>query len=264
MSLKFWTKVLLASVTALAVAAADARADLTVRVSSFDSSNNLTASTSFTTVGNPPYSGASAGNGSAFSVDAFSFGIGGVSLTATSPTGTGTTSHSMTINISNYTGPTGASSNKLLVEFLGTGYTLPAGSSQVTANGSPSTSGLAATTVTLVSSVSTTNAGLSATPTFPATTPTGAAGTASASGSMGGASSVLTPNPTNGAIFSHGTYSFYQAISFSGFTNNNQSGSLSAGSAVVAVPEPMTLISAFVGLSSLGMYRLRRRKAVEA
>jgi hypothetical protein len=167
-----------------------------------------------------------------------------------------------TINIT-YNGPTGASSDKLIIEVLANKFTNIAlgSSSTITSNGSPSTSGLAATSVVMTSGVIAGNVvALGAA----GTTLDSQLGMTTGTGTMGSASSVLNPNPvSDGAFGAPNPFSFYQTYTFMGFTNSAQAGSLSAGSTVSAVPEPGGIALALAGLSAMaGGGLLRRRKAV--
>ena len=173
------------------------------------------------------------GNGfnAIFTLPDFSIAIVGNNST----TGPSFAAHSTTINML-YTGPTGANSDQLLIEVLGDSYTTPeAGLAQITSDSSVSTSGLAASSVTMTSGVLNGNVPLSSTP---GTILGGQLGTTTGTGSIGSAASVLTPNPTvSGAVFTIANpFTFYQTYAFAGFTTANQAGSMIAGSTVNAVP----------------------------
>ena len=78
----------------------------------------------------------------------------------------------------------------------------------------------------------------------PGTTLSGQMGMTTATGSMGGASSVLTPNPATGATFTIGSpFTFYQTYTYGGFATTNQAGSMTAGTSVTAqaAPPPITI-----------------------
>jgi hypothetical protein len=242
-------------------ASTPAHADFTIRATDVSSAGLVSA--------NVTQTGSSNADGSGMLV--FSSAVGNFSITLVTDiatTGPGFTSASETVNIT-YTGPIGASSDKLIVEVLGNKFGNPTTgtSSTITSNASPSTSGLAASSVTMTSGV------VSDSPTLNSQSVGGAPaaplspqlGTTTGTGSMGNASSVLTPNPVTGAAFSipSSPFSFYQTFTFNGFTNTNQAGSLSAGSTVSAVPEPGGIALVLTGLSAVaGGGLLRRRKAV--
>jgi hypothetical protein len=163
-----------------------------------------------------------------------------------STTGPSFASHSTTINML-YTGPTGASSDSVLIEVLGDSYTTPpAGPAEITSNGSPSTGGLQASSVVMTSGVINGTATLSSTP---GTTLSGQLGQTTGTGSIGSSSSVLSPNPTqSGGVFTIANpFTFYQTYTFGGFTTTNQAGSLSAGTTVNAfTSSPPVTIGDFV------------------
>jgi len=196
----------------------------------------------------------------------FNSSVGNFSITLVTniaTTGPGFTAASQTLNIT-YNGPTGPTSDRLIVEVLGNMFTNPTAPavSVITSNGSPSTSGLAATNVTMTSGVIAGNVlALGAA----GTTLGGQLGTSTGTGSMGNASSVLTPNPITGASFAIvNPFSFYQTYTISGFANSGLAGSLSAGSTVSSVPAPAGLVLALAGLPVLGAAGwMRRRKAAQ-
>lgn len=185
-------------------------------------------------------------------------------------TGSGSTKHSSTINL-NYTGTTGSNSDSLLVEVLGSNYVSPSvGPAVISSNGSPSTTGLSANSLTMTSGVINTDptslTTVTAGTTTLAGTPLGSQlGMTTGTGSMGAASSVLQPNPAGGSVFTIANpFAFYQTYTFSGFTTTNDSGSFSSGSTVSTVPAPASLLLLLTGLPALGGYSwLRRRKAVQ-
>ncbi len=256
---KFFAVVALLAGAALFAAPNSARADLIIRLTSLNNSGGtqLDQQSSTLVLSDPMPS---------MSSQVFSSPLlGGFSIVITSNisnTGNGTTAHSHNINFT-YTGPTGiGSSNQLVVEFLGTNYDTPVSPplAFITSNASPSTSGLVANYVNMVSGASVTNAGLPGT----AGDTTGLLGLTSGTGTMGSASSILSPNPVTGATFSQtgSRFSFYQAFTFNDFTTTG-SGSLSAGSTVTNVPAPPSLVMALSAMPILGMgRRLFRRKAV--
>jgi hypothetical protein len=250
-------------VAALAVAAVltgpgSARADLFIRVSSFTAGGTLLDQQTDSVVLSNPMPAASNQSHTFVLNGGFILGIGTSNF---STVATGSTSHSETMNLT-YFGTTGAGlSSRLIVEFLGTNYGTPVSppNASITSNGSPSTAGLSANSVTMQSGVSVANALLPGT----AGSTAGLLGLTSSTGSMGSASSVLTPNPVTGAGFnqSGSRFSFYQAYTFTDFTTTG-AGSLSAGTSinVSAVPAPAGLILALTGLPAVAW--IRRRKAV--
>jgi len=196
------------------------------------------------------------------------FSINIVTSILTSGTGmlTGT---STTINMTwNGTNP----GNTVLVEVLATMLAIPPGGpAAITSNASPSTSGLAAASVTMTSGVMAGTSSLNPEPgtALGATPLAGQLGMTTGTGSMGSASSVLVPNPaTNGGVFMvpTGGYSFYQTFNLNTFSmNGGPAGSLSSGSQVVPVPAPAGLVLLVSGLPALGGFQwLRRRKTVKA
>jgi len=242
--------------TAVAVGAPTrVHAAFTIRATDLTSGNVVNASVT--------QSGASAGDGSGSLV--FNSTVGNFSITLVTniaTTGPGFTSASQTINIT-YNGPTGVNSDKLIIEVLGTQFTNPTAPalSIITSNGSPSTSGLQASSVIMTSGVIAGNvAALGAA----GTTLGGQLGMTTGTGSMGTASSILTPNPVSGAQFAIvNPFSFYQTYTFNGFADNG-AGSLSAGSSVSSVPAPAGLVLVLAGLPVFGIYGWRRRKAALA
>jgi hypothetical protein len=243
---------------AFAIAAVEARADSIIRVTSETSSGTVLGQQIATlSLSNPPPSAYSqtATFTAGTAVPDFSVVVG----TNVATTAGSATSHSLTVNITyNGTG-TGASSDMLIVEFLGTNFVHPLpGPASITSNGSPSTSGLAANSLTMISGVNNANGGLPATPGSTA----GLSGTTTSTGSIGSASSVLVPNPATGAVFSIANpFSFYQAFTFSGFTNTNQAGSVSAGSTVAStIPEPSAIVIALTAVPFVGVGAWLRRR----
>jgi len=183
-------------------------------------------------------------------------------------TGPGFSSASTTINV----GYTGTSGDSLLIEVLAWNLPNPTVGTQavITSNGSPSTTGLAASVIMQSGVLATsTNAFGSNTGTIATTIANMGSqlGQTTGSGSMGGASSILVPNPVTGAVFAipgagSVPYSFYQSYQFTGPTNNG-TGSLSAGSTVLATPAPAGLLLVLTGLPALGIRWLRRHKTVQ-
>ncbi len=237
-------------------ASQQARADFIIRATDLDSTNAVVADVTTT--------GLSAANGSGSLVFANAVGNFTITLvTNIATTGTGFTAASQTVNIT-YTGPTGASSDTLIIEVLGNDFSNPTSppNASITSNASPSTDGLEVSSVTMTSGV------LSGTVTAlgaAGTTLGGQFGETTGTGTMGAASSVLMPNPVTGASFPipSSPFSFYQTYTFSGFNSTNEAGSLSAGS-TVSSPAPAALVLAAAGLPMLGGYGwLRRRKAVK-
>ncbi len=197
-----------------------------IRATEFDSLKNVVASSTQTSPSGP----GSAFN-AIFTLPDFSITIVGNN----SNIGSTYAAHSTTINML-YTGPTGANSDSILIEVLGDSYVTPsAGPAQITSNASPSTSGLQASTVTMTSGVLNGDVALSGTP---GTTLNGQLGQTMGAGSIGSASSVLSPNPTvSGSVFTLANpFTFYQTYTFGGFNTTGQAGSMSAGSEVDAVP----------------------------
>ncbi len=258
-------RTLLLTVAAFVFFVGSANADLTIRITSFNADDTI-ADQEMKTVGRtaPPGSFSAIGYDTTLGDPAIDF----FDITIASNiavTGSGQTDHSHTINIT-YTGGTGASSNRLVIEFIGTDYVIPLSPPDafITSNASPSTSGLRADTVTMVSGVSTSNAGLPGT----VGDTSGLGGLTSGTGTMGTASSVLVPNPVTGALFPIGgpAFSFYQAFTFDDFVNSSVSGSLSAGSTVTNVPVPPTffmLLAASPALAA-GVWRKLRRNRQQA
>ena len=251
--------VLLAAVlvgAALLGMATRAQANFIIRATDVTSGGAVNASVTDT--------GLSAADGSGALV--FNHTVGNFSITLVTDiaiTGPGFTSVSETLNIT-YNGPTAASSDKLIVEILGNMFTNPDSPalSSITSNGSPSTSGLLASSTVMTSGVISGNVvALGAA----GTTLGGQMGMTTATGTMGSASSVLTPNPVTGATFNiFNPFSFYQTYTLSGFSNSGQAGSFSAGSTVSAVPAPAGLVMVLTGLTVLGVGGWRRRRATRA
>jgi len=241
-----------------------ARADFIIRATDLASGGGVNASVT--------QSGLSNADGSGSLV--FNSTVGNFSITLVTniaTTGPGFTAASQTINIT-YNGPTvgsSAGSDTLIIEILGNKFTNPStGSAQITSNSSPSTSGLLATNgtnnaVVMTSGVISGNVlALGAA----GTTLGGQLGQSTGSGTMGGASSVLNPNPATGAVFNiPNPFTFYQTYTIKDFQTSGQAGSLSGGSTVNAVPAPAGLILALTGVPLLGLAnRLRRRKTLQA
>jgi len=232
-----------------------ARANFIIRATDLTSGNVVNATATTT--------GLSAGDGSGSLV--FNSAVGNFTITLVTniaTTGPGFTSASQTLNVT-YTGPTGVNSDKLIVEVLGNMFSNPTSPppAVITSNGSPSTSGLMASSVTMTSGVISGNVvALGAA----GTTLGGQLGMTTGTGSMGSSSSVLSPNPVNGPTFAiPNPFTFYQTYTFNGFTNTAEAGSLSAGS-TVSTPAPAGVLLAAAGLPLLGGYGwLRRRKAVK-
>jgi hypothetical protein len=242
------------AVAALAVAlgaSSQTRADFTIRATEVSSGGVVEKSDLQTKTSNP----AGFFNYSSTILPDFTVTL----VTHITTTGAGFSSASTTINI-NYTGPTGANSDKLIIEVLSNNFSNPTApaTSVITSNGSPSTSGLLANSLVMTSGVVANGATLGAA----GTTLGGQLGMTTGTGSIGSASSLLSPNPVTGATFSIANpFSFYQTYTFSGFGNSGQAGSLSAGSTVAAVPAPAGLVLALAGLPVFGLGWLRRRKA---
>ena len=175
-------------------------------------------------------------------------------------TGPGTTAASETINVT-YAGPTGASSDKLIIEILGNKFTNPTApaTSTITSNASPSTAGLSANNVTMTSGVLAGNVtALGAA----GTTLGGQLGMSTGIGTLGQGiiSNVLNPNPAIGAGFSIvNPFSFYQTYTLNNFQNTG-TGSISAGTTLAALPEPATVAMALTALPLLGLGALIRRR----
>jgi len=211
--------------------------------------------------------GSSAVDGSGFLT--FGHTVGNFSITLVTniaTTGPGFTSASETINIT-YNGPVVPNSDTLIIEILGNNFSNPTAPalSEITSNASPSTSGLLAgdTTMTGVTMTSGVIAGNVVALGAAGTTLGSQLGMTTGTGTMGGASSILTPNPITGAQFNIvNPFSFYQTFTVTGFGNTAAAGSISAGSTVSSVPAPAGLMLALTGLPVLGASRwLRRRQA---
>ncbi len=137
-----------ALIGAAAMAApSQARADFIIRATDVSSGGTVTA--------NVTQIGLSAPDGSGFLT--FSSTVGNFSITVVthiSTTGPGFTSSSDTVNLT-YNGPTGANSDKLIIEVLANMFSNPTApaSSQISSNASPSTSGLIGGSVVMTSGV---------------------------------------------------------------------------------------------------------------
>jgi hypothetical protein len=239
-----------------------AQADFVIRATEVDSNGNVVASNQQNFASNPDGSGfASYSSNTGTPLPDFAI----VFDTHIATTGPGFTKASETLNIQ-YTGPTGGNSDTLILEVLGNGFSNPTAPapSFISSNGSPSTSGLQATSIVMTSGVI---AGNVTSLDAPGTTLGGQLGETTGTGTlgMGLASSVLNPNPAIGATFNIvNPFSFYQTYTISGFVNSNEAGSLSAGSTVSAVPAPAGIVLALAGLPVLGVGGWLRRRAVQA
>jgi SdrD B-like domain len=199
-----------------------------VRATEFASDGTLVGSSTNSSSGGPGSSLAAV-----FRLPDFSVTI----VSNISETGPTFSNHSTTINLA-YNGPSGASSDTLLVEVLGDSYLNPSGGlAQITSDADTSTSGLAASNVIMTSGVLSGNVGLGAVTTVSETPLGSQLGETTGTGVMGSASNTLTPNPAvSGSPFTiPDPFTFYQTYTFSGFSNTDQAGSLSAGSEVDAV-----------------------------
>jgi hypothetical protein len=265
-----WIKLAAAAAVAyLAFSASAARADfqLIIRATEYNSSGVAEASQSANTSSATSPFQLTAVFQNATALPDFTITV----VTNTVNSGSGSTHHGITINVT-YNGPTGSSSDSLLIEVLGSNYNDPVKPdfSQISSNASPSTSGLAANSLVMTSGVINTNPTSLNTVTNGTTTLTNTpldsqSGETTGSGSIGSASSVLLPNPVTGSVFNiNNPFAFYQTYTFSGFTNTAQNATLSGGSTVAPVPEPATCLLLLTGLPVLGGYGwLRRRKAVK-
>jgi len=254
-----FSRALVLAIAAFAFATTQAHATLYIRTTEYDSTGtqigqHVTAPVAFV----PP-------TGSI--LDSFSLGAFTISVVNNLVTSTdGTTHHSEVINM-HYAGGTGGSSERLVVEFLGSSYVSPPSSPPnafVTSNASPSTSGLAASSVAMysgVTSLTSLGAGAVTFATVSANVDSPASSLTTGIGSMGSSSSVLLPNPANSPGFSlTAPFNFYQALTFSGFTNSGLDGSISAGSSISNTPEPSSIALAAAGLPILGLVWARRRR----
>jgi len=254
------------AVAALFGSAASADAAYQIRVTSVNGAGTVVGTTTFNGTQNADGSGVTLGSSSS---------LPGFSLTIVNDIGTSGpnfVSSSFTLNVT-YTGtvtaagPPATTSNKLIVEVLASNLSAPpvGATSFITSNGSPSTSGLRANSVVMTSGVISGNAVFGAA----GTTLGGQLGATLGTGTMGNGivSSVLNPNPANGVTFAipSDPFTFYQTYTLSGFTNRNQTGSLSAGSTLSATPAPAGLVLALAGMPvfGLGAY-IRRRRNVTA
>ena len=246
-------------------ASAPARADFIIRATDVLSGGTVNATVT--------QSGASNADGSGAMV--FNSVVGNFIVTLVTDnttTSPGTVSSSDNVNIT-YTGPIGVNSDKLIVELVangggGSGFnnpTAPAATS-IMSDGSVSTSGLAASSVTMTSGVvagavtsfnSQTVGGAPAAPLSPQL------GETTATGSMGGSASVVSPDPANGSSFSIvNPFSFYQTFIINDFSNTG-GGSLENGTTLTSAPEPAGIALALTSLPILaGLGWLRRRKEV--
>ncbi|MFO0810233.1 MAG: PEP-CTERM sorting domain-containing protein [Gemmataceae bacterium] len=259
MSSKYTARALMLAAAAGIFCASNARADLQVRITVFDSGGASLGTNTGTLAGNPQGAGS-------ISTSLAAGGFVVVAATGLSSGSGGILQQSTTVNY-NYTGPTGATSNRLVIEFVGTNYNAPVGGVLTSSDGSLS-SGTATTpanAVTMVSGISTTNqtlAVIGATPGVP--TGLAASSVTNGSGTVTGVASLLTPNPsTNGPTTTAALYSFYQAANFASFSGTGTGGGVFT-STLTPVPEPATIVSALVGLGGLGLAKLRRRKTTVA
>jgi hypothetical protein len=164
------------------------------------------------------------------------FNVGNFSGTAglTVSTGSGFTQNSSNFTLA-YNGPTGANSQKLLVEILTDDNTNPSpGNAFISSNASPSAAGgLHASTIIMTSGVVNGVVGLPA----PGTPLAGQLGMTTGTGAfVSPTSSNLLPNPVNSAasFAITGTFSFYQSYCFTGFSTAVGTASMSAASTVQA------------------------------
>jgi len=160
---------------------------------------------------------------------------------------------------------------QLVVELLGDGYVNPNASppdatTRLTASISTQT-GMRISTVSADSGVFNDNRDMTGVsvpvpPTFGLDG--GITGVASAMGGLtGNASFFLMPNPSTSLPYPiSNPFSFYQAFYFTGFTATG-SGTFQGNTAIDAVPEPATVLSALFGVPALGYWVRRRRVAKE-
>jgi len=241
-----------------------ARADFIVRVTDLNSATGLV--TAFDTSAILTSSGdGSGGFVVGLSAGAFTLNI----VTDTATTGPGFTSANEQINTM-YTSAAGNGNDELIVEILADEFMNPTAPtpSFISSNGSPSTTGLNASSVIMTSGVLAGNVialnGIALGDTY--STLGNQLGETTGTGSIGSASSVLNPNPVSGAAFNIvNPFSFYQTYTINGFTNSGTaSGSLSAGSTVSPVPEPSSVLLILSSLPVFGGVTWLRRKAVNA
>jgi len=249
----------LAAATVLGAPAA-AHANFAIRATSFNGAGQVTGTQTFTSANGP-----GASFGATFTLPDFSGALSNTTANNNSTTGTGFSAHSITVNLFYNS----TNSTRLFIEILGDSYVNPVNGSfaRITSNGSPSTSGLAISSISMTSGVINGNVALAAAPLV------GSSGYGALGGQLGGtlgvgsagtSSSVLVPNPSQGGLFAISTpFTFYQTFNFSGFGSTGQAGSISAGSQVdaVAVPAPAgfeLVLSALPVLGGFG-WRLRRR-----
>jgi hypothetical protein len=235
---------------------------ISVRVADYDSAGNLvTSAVTVTDAVNPSVTfGSALGN---FSV-----------LVATGSSGINPTAAGLAMSM-NYGGGIGASSNTLVIEVASSPLTTPSAGSLavIMSNASPSSGGLGANLVQMISGVTTGGLPvlLATLPlgSVPAANPAGLLGTTTALGTLGPGSSVLMPNPANGVAFTMpADFTFYQRYTFSQFTSTG-AGSFSANSTIFSGPEQLPLptpepasfaawgIVGLVGLTIAGRFRKR-------
>jgi hypothetical protein len=163
------------------------------------------------------------------------------------------------------------STQRLVVEFANTGISSPTGTASVSQSGSTSaTGGYGAGGTSLSTGVQAALGGLPALTTQgTGALPAGFLATATSTGAfIPPGAQTLQPNPANGSASLVSPYGAY-SVFLMGTTNANGTGSAAATVTVFTtpvtppgIPEPATLISACVGLVSLGAYKLRRRQTV--
>jgi hypothetical protein len=251
-----------------------ARADFTIRVTEFNSSGTEVTSAVQTVTSANAFIGNFGGQAeysTTFvqpSLDHFSIAI----VSDITNTGAGSTSVSTTINIG-YNGQTGANSDTLLIEVLGTGFSSPSAGtpSYITdSNSGVSTTGLGANNVTatsgvLDSTVTTLNALTSGSSTVNGTILSGQQGQVSQTGGIGpGVASVLSSNPAVGSKFPiPNSFGFYQTYQFGDFTTTG-TGGFTAGT-TVSTPAPAAVVLGLTGVPVIALAGwLRRRKTILA
>jgi hypothetical protein len=259
---KFFVRALLVA-AGFAVATSNARADLFIRASAYDSGGALVQTTvTQTSVGNSTGLSFTFGNVGNFS------GVG-ASLTPSAIV------NGLSLSLSNsFTNNVGGSTQHLVIEYMITGIVSP--TSQITLSESASTSssgyGSSAGTGFLNSGVRTATIALP-------NTPPGANEGAGNLGALGfsaiantsgnyspGIATFYTPNPSASAGNIVSPFAIYSVFS-SGTTSAGGPGSFAAtvtGSTASAVPEPATIFGALVGIGGLGIAKLRRRKTAVA